>query len=540
MSAESPPDGSTQVFARKATGLRREASTADVFIYNTNNQNIGIGVAFVVLLVPALYAGGSMVVATMLAGLLALPMACVYAYFAAAMPRSGGDYIYIGRTLHPFLGFLASWNWVVWLITYSGIPAAYLAQYGLSGLCRELGYVFDSPTLVGYGDDFTRKWWVFVAGSLLLIFFATVFSIGTRLYFRIQNTTFAIAFLGVLAGIAILAVKGHADTQQSFNGYISGIGGVDNATGSLSKFSGNLQQSGFDLKQTLYAMVWPLFITLYAITSSFIGGEVRNARRSQFLAMPGSVVFVTVLMLVLLVGLGHAAGTTFLGQLGFPLPADVPGVLGISSIPTYNEVIASMVRDQGWLVVLLGVGFVFWTYVWLPINFLAATRAFLAWAFDGLLPRQLAHVNERFHTPVVAIVVTWVLSEICLYLYVDGIFNTLNGIWAWIWSFVLCSIAAMVFPYRRRELWRSSPYNGSTFGIPNITLLGALSTACLLFCQYWFWTDPIQGYDSWGTTLRWVMAMIIPSAIVVYLLATFASRRAGVPLEKAFAEIPPE
>ena len=208
MSAESPPDGSTQVFARKATGLRREASTADVFIYNTNNQNIGIGVAFVVLLVPALYAGGSMVVATILAGLLALPMACVYAYFAAAMPRSGGDYIYIGRTLHPFLGFLASWNWVVWLITYSGIPAAYLAQYGLSGLCRELGYVFDSPTLVGYGDDFTRKWWVFVAGSLLLIFFATVFSIGTRLYFRIQNTTFAIAFLGVLAGIAILAVKG--------------------------------------------------------------------------------------------------------------------------------------------------------------------------------------------------------------------------------------------------------------------------------------------------------------------------------------------
>ena len=100
----------------------------------------------------------------------------MYAYFAAAMPRSGGDYVYIGRTLHPFLGFLASWNWVVWLITYTGIPAAYLAQYGLSGLCRELGYVFDSPRLVGYGDDFTRKWWIFTAGTILLILFALVFS----------------------------------------------------------------------------------------------------------------------------------------------------------------------------------------------------------------------------------------------------------------------------------------------------------------------------------------------------------------------------
>ena len=146
-----------------------------------------------------------------------------------------------------------------------------------------------------------------------------------------------------------------------------------------------------------------------------------------------------------------------------------------------------MVHNQGWLMIILGVSFVFWTYVWLPINFLAATRAFLAWAFDGLFPPKLAEVNERFHTPVVAIAVAWVLSEVCLYLYVDGIFNTLNGIWAWIWSFVLCSIAAMAFPYRRRELWQASAWNGSTLGIPNITWLGGLSTACLLFCQYWFW-----------------------------------------------------
>jgi len=125
--ASAPPE----VFARKATGLRREASALDIFIYNTNNQNVGIGVTFMVLLIPALYVGGSMVTATILAGILALPMAGVYAYFAAAMPRSGGDYIYISRTLHPFLGFLSSWNWVIWLVTYTGIPAAYLAQYGL-------------------------------------------------------------------------------------------------------------------------------------------------------------------------------------------------------------------------------------------------------------------------------------------------------------------------------------------------------------------------------------------------------------------------
>jgi amino acid transporter len=529
-----------EVFARQATGLRREASAKDVFIYNTNNQNVGIGVTFMVLLIPALYVGGSMVTATILAGILALPMAGVYAYFAAAMPRSGGDYIYISRTLHPFLGFLSSWNWVIWLVTYTGIPAAYLAQYGLSGLCRELGYVFDSPTLVGYGDNFGRKWWIFVAGSLLLTFFAIVFALGTRLYFRIQNVTFVVAMVGVVVGLVILAIHNQTDTGSGFNAYISGVGGVDNATASLDKYSQNLPQSSFDLKQTLYAMVWPLFITLYAITSSFIGGEVRNAKRSQFIAMPGSIVYVTLLMLLLVLGLNHAAGTTFLGRLGYPLPQDVPSVLGIGNLPTYNEVIATMVRNQGWLVLVLGVSFLFWTYVWLPINFLAATRAILAWAFDGLFPRKLSEVNERYHTPIYAIAFVWVLSEICLYLYVDQIFNTLNGIFAWILSFVLCSIAATVFPYRRRDLWQASPWNGSTMGIPNITILGAVATACLLFCEYWFWYDPVQGFDLWGTTLRWVMALIVPSAAVVYGIAWFTSKQRGVPVDRVFAEIPPE
>jgi amino acid transporter len=532
--------GAPEVFARKATGLRREASALDVFIYNTNNQNVGIGVTFMVLLIPALYIGGSMVTATILAGILALPMAGVYAYFAAAMPRSGGDYVYISRTLHPFLGFLSSWNWVVWLVTYTGIPAAYLAQYGLSGLCRELGYVFDSPTLVGYGDNFSRKWWIFVAGSILLTLFAIIFALGTRLYFRIQNVTFAIAMVGVVVGLIVLAFHNHTDTSSGFNAYVHGVGGVDNATASLAKYSNNLGQAGFDLKQTLYAMVWPLFITLYAITSSFIGGEVRNAKRSQFLAMPGSIVYVTILMLLLVLGLNHAAGTTFLGQLGYPLPQDVPSVLGIGNLPTYNEVIATMVRNQGWLVLLLGFTFLFWTYVWLPINFLAATRAVLAWAFDGLFPRKLSEVNDRYHTPIYAIAFIWVLSEICLYLYVDQIFNTLNGIFAWILSFVLCSIAATVFPYRRPDLWKASPWNGSTLGIPNITLLGALATVCLVFCEYWFWYDPVQGFDLWGTTLRWVMAMIVPSAIVVYAIAWFTSKQRGVSVDKVFAEIPPE
>ena len=128
--------------------------------------------------------------------------------------------------------------------------------------------------------------------------------------------TFAIAMTGVIVGLVILAVKGHSQSAAGINSYVSGLGGSHNAVAAAAKSSGNLKQAGFDLEQTLYAMVWPLFITLYAITSSFLGGEVRNAKRSQVLAMPGSIIYVTILMLLLVVGLDHAFGTTLLGRIG--------------------------------------------------------------------------------------------------------------------------------------------------------------------------------------------------------------------------------
>ena len=43
---------------RNATGLRKESGAFDIFVYNTNNQNIGLGVAFLFLAVGS-YAGGS-------------------------------------------------------------------------------------------------------------------------------------------------------------------------------------------------------------------------------------------------------------------------------------------------------------------------------------------------------------------------------------------------------------------------------------------------------------------------------------------------
>ena len=106
------------LFQRQATGLVREAGTWSTLVYNINFISIGLMLMFVLQLIPSFYPGGDMVGSFLLALLIVLPTSLVFSMLAAAMPRSGGDYIFVSRALHPFLGWLMAWSQGVWLIFF--------------------------------------------------------------------------------------------------------------------------------------------------------------------------------------------------------------------------------------------------------------------------------------------------------------------------------------------------------------------------------------------------------------------------------------
>src|SRR5256886_10032417 len=108
-----------KVFLRNATGLLREVSLLDAFIMNTFGMNIAVGAVFLFLQAPANFPNGNMLVAVIIGTLLmAFTLLWVYSTFAASMPRSGGDYVFVSRVLHPFLGWLLSWSQGLWLIFF--------------------------------------------------------------------------------------------------------------------------------------------------------------------------------------------------------------------------------------------------------------------------------------------------------------------------------------------------------------------------------------------------------------------------------------
>lgn len=535
--------GEARIFTRQATGLRKEIGTLDTFIYNVNNQNIGIGVAFMLLFVPGFYAGADMVQGMVIALLLALPMAFVYALFAGAIPRSGGDYVYISRTLHPLLGFVASWNWVAWMTVYVGVPAAYFGQYGLSGLFRMLGVASGSQGLIDLGNSFVNPDVTLAVGTILILLFAAIFAAGTRVYFRLQNVVFAIGMFGVALAIALAWLGNSGEFAANLDRYVAAAGGIDGASALA------LDPAPYSFEQTLFASTWPQFIVLFAITSSFLGGEVRQARISQLFGMPGGVVFVTVFMFLLLVSVVRLVGLPLLGGISgaYFTPGDS---LGLAFVPAYNELVAAAFPDSVLVALLLGFTFVFWTYVWLPINFLASTRALLAWSLDGLLPGRVSEVHPVRHTPTAAIVIVAILGWISLFLYTRGIINTLYGIFGWILSFLLCSIAAIVFPYRQKAVFDSSPVSWRVAGIPVMTIVGVIATVSLLIVEYVWWADPINGLANTPTVLTtfilgpygmWIVTGgVLVTGALWYLGARAVQARRGIRLDRAFAEIPPE
>src|SRR5438034_9121550 len=108
-----------KMFLRNATGLRREVSLLDAFIMNTFGMNIAVGAVFLFLHAPAFFPNGNMLVAVIIGTLLmAFTLLWVHSTFAAAMPRSGGDYVYATRALHPLIGWLMGWSQGMWLFSF--------------------------------------------------------------------------------------------------------------------------------------------------------------------------------------------------------------------------------------------------------------------------------------------------------------------------------------------------------------------------------------------------------------------------------------
>ena len=524
-----------EVFVRKASGLVRTAGVWDVLAYNINFTSIGLLLIFLIMLGPAFYPGISMAWSAVICTVLLVPLSLVFGYLSSTMPRSGGDYVYVSRVLGPAWGMMSNFNNTMWWFFYGGVPSAFLARYGLAPFFRTMGIFLDNAGLIDVGNWFASTLGMFIFGVILISLLIFIFSRGMRGFFRIQNVLIIFAIISTLLSALVFIGKDQAAVMAAFNSFLGPLSGNPDLAQHVldSAYEAGFTVEAFSLKNTLLPMTWIYLNLSFMSSSAYIGSEVKNARRLQLWSMPVTLVVVGLGVLITVLLVGKAAGYDFLGALSWADPA----AMGLSSTPLYTE-LASYLSNNIVIAFLITFGFIFWSYAWLPGQILNGSRNILAYAIDGLFPAWFRKVHPKLHTPVPALVTMGIMSIIALAIYVfTPLFATLVGIFGFILSFSMVSIAAILLPYRLPDVFETSAVNQRVGKVPVVTIIGILSLISCIFMAVIFVLDPMSGMTP---TMIVFNVVIFLSGLVVYYVAKAIQARRGVDVSVSYKEIPKE
>jgi amino acid transporter len=550
------PTGATQDsnFTRNATGLVREVSMTDALIMNTLGMNVAVGSVLLLQQAPAIFPGGNLVLAVIIGTvIMAFTLLWVYSEFSAAMPRSGGDYVFVSRALHPFLGWLLSWSQGVWLIFFwigfnawfALISAAPTAMITIGSVTGSHGWITAAGDLTGKYDflGIHMQWYVFLFGTLLNVLFALLLIFGGRVYWRVQKWLFLLAGIAILLMVGLLIVRGTNigaswDTFAAKNGTLK-YGQVIAAAQKAGFHGAN---AGFSFSDTILLLPWVFFVVGYAQGSAQIGGEVKRASRSQYFAMVGGVLINGLVLAVIVLLATHAVGTSWLRSVDYLAAAD-PAKLGLpGGLPPGVNFLTALMTHNVILLALLGIGFVIWALMGTPLSELQATRYMLAWGLDRSGPQALAKVNDRVHTPVTAIVFCTVTGELALLALINiAQASLLGALLAQIAAFILVSAAGIAFPYRLKDVWESA--GGRRFlGIPTVALAGAGGVLALgaLMVMFIFNKSISTEFAVTAHLSVEFMLGVVAAGILWYIGALIYNRQRGVNMNLAYKEIPPE
>lgn len=541
-------------FVRNATGLVREVSRWDALIMNTLGMNVALGAVFLLLQAPGNFPGGNMLLAILIGTLvMAFTLLWVYAEFSAAMPRSGGDYVFVSRSLHPVLGFLMSWSQGMWLTFFwigfnawfaliFAVPTAFTTIGAVTG---QSGWISAASSLLGKQTflGITTQWWVLLFGSLITIAFALLLIYGSQIYWRVQKWLFAIAGLSILV-MAFLLVFKSGNVAEAWNKFATANNSLpfDKVifTAQSSGFTG--VGSAFSITSTILMLPWVFFVVGYAQGSAQIGGEVKRASKTQYFAMVGGVLINGAVLAAIVWAYQSAVGQDWARSLSF-LSNNAADKLNMpGGIPAGINLITSLLTGSVPLLVIMGVGLLLWAVMGTPLSMLQATRYMLAWSLDGAVPKKLGAVNEKTHTPVNAIIFCIITGEIALMALINlPNASLLGALLAQIVAFIVVSLAGVVFPYRLKSVWEGGG-GRRLLGIPTITLAGIGGVVALGGLMIMFITNPAINATFAVTrriSLQFMIGVVLVG-IVWYFSAKTINKNKGIDVSLAYKEIPPE
>jgi APA family basic amino acid/polyamine antiporter len=346
------------------------------------------------------------------------------------------------------------------------------------------------------------------------------------------------ALLGTFVTLGVLFTTSKQEFIANFNSFMAERGDGQTYQGIIDKAA----SQGFFVGDATFwgaLLALPLGYWIYIgfTYSAYIGGEVKQASKTQPRMILATLAFAFLVYLLAFWRYYDIVGQDFTNSVVY-----LGGDSGIPVSPVLNFFVGLMTGSTI-LNVIMGVSFILWNVLLLFVIAMICTRNLFAWSFDGVAPKQLATVSNRTHAPWVAAIIITAVAIVLLALYVFSSFFTIvvNYIVIFSIAFWMASFAAILLPYRRRDLFEQAPdaVKRKFLGVPVMTILGLgnlLLFTLILIAS--FKTPAFSGPT--GSRANLFVVGIYVSGFILYFVARAVQRARGVNLDLLYKEIPPE
>jgi amino acid transporter len=515
--------GMSDAFVRRASGLVRSLGWWDSFGIGFGGVVLGVAMTSFYYAIPATLPRVDLLGGLLVLLIVLVPYLIVYTQLAFAMPRSGGDYIYLSRIIHPAVGFMQSWLAVFIVALNLPIFSDMVSSWLLPSLLTDLGY---AEAAAGFSNLYVRL----ILDSFIMLVSTLMIIVPLKTYAKVQTVLIVLALISPFVMLGALMI-GH-------DGFVSMWNAVSplkyNDVIETAKAAGYVTPQP-DLTQTIMA-VPILGFYLLTIWPVHVAGELKDVRKSIFAGLLGAVLFSWV---VFTIGV-----PLYFGTLGFDF---VNALLSIGSKgpvnpPLLNGLIGFVYHSPA-LSAVIDIGLMAGAIVVIPQSILVITRWIFAWSFDRVAPLKFAEVHKKYYTPYVTAIVVWVAGEFLLLivLYTGLVGVLLNAALGSAMSFVPTLLAGMVLPWRRKQIFDAAPSftRARLAGIPAITICGAISGFGLIGLMVLLLANPQLGFPVTQASGGFMVGYWI-LGIALYYVARAYRKTQGIDIEAAFREIPPE
>jgi amino acid transporter len=527
-------------FERKASGLARGISPLDSFILGTSYA--GIAVMSMYLAWGYDWTPGAMVaLATLIATVLSAVGCLSYGFLATSMPRSGGEYVFLSRIIHPAIGFAANWSTVVWLAFYVAWHAHLFPTVAIPMALGSISRIVNIPWLLGVAEALTigpyYQWYTMLIGTILIVGIALLLILPVKIYFWYQKICFALIILGTIVSIAIPFLISQTSFAASFNEFSAPYTAEANSyqyiidtardQGFNPSASGGLGATFLVLPLIWWAVSW-------GFATTYLAGETKNVKLSNLLAVPGGVVILGVVYALWDISMSNGFGYEFTRAISY-LYANAPEMLPVA-VPPYAYFLASIASGVPYLVILLSISFALNNLM--NVNAILATRCVHAWGMDRIMPSFVSKVNDRFHTPHWAVILISFVGWIWLWIYTfTPQIVTFTGALGLLVAILVVQLACMIFPYVKKDIFEASPVNWRLGGIPVMSIVGFVGFVWMAYITLIQLIDP--AYAANDPISLTAIVLVIVLGFVVYYVAKYIRRKQGIDLDLLYKEVPP-